>query len=356
MRRCCKALALLLSVGIVWSCSRNPETDRSEIASPVSVAEIKPAAISKIINTSGTARANNEVELFSRMAGNYQLQRNPATGAPYKLGDKVASGQTIIKLEDKEYENNIAIDTRRLNLDLAMQEEISTKSLYDKGGVTQTDIKNAEIKVINAKYEYENGELSLDNMKIVAPFGGTIVNLPHFTQNTRVEQGESMISIMDYSKMYMEINLPESAISDVKVGQQVAITHYTMPYDTLSGTIAELSPAISTETRTFKGKISIDNGGLKIRPGMFVKADVIVDYVENTIVVPKSAVVSNRNEKYVYIVERNTALRRNINTGIEDEDNIQVTSGLKMGDNLVTKGQETLRDNSKVKIQNQIEN
>ncbi|MCD7962437.1 MAG: efflux RND transporter periplasmic adaptor subunit [Rikenellaceae bacterium] len=353
MRKSYKPAVLLLFAGVLWSCGGNNEGDRTEIASPVSVEEIEPSSISQIVNTSGTAKANYEVELFSRMSGDYQLQSNPATGAPYKLGDKVSAGQTIIKFEDKEYENGIALDTRKLNLYLAIQEEENNRSLYDKGGVTQMDIKNAEIKVINARTDYESGELSLANMKVVAPFTGTIVNLPHYTQNTRVDQGVSVVSIMDYTKMYMEINLPESAIADVKVGQEVAITHYTMPYDTLRGVVSELSPAISTETRTFKGKISIDNTDLMLRPGMFVKADIVVKTVNNAIIISKDAVMSNRNEKYVYVVERNTAIRRNITTGIEDEDNIQILNRLRKGDNLVVRGHETLRENSKVKIQNQ---
>ena len=159
-----------------------------------------------------------------------------------------------------------------------------------------------------------------------------------------------MVSIMDYSRLYMDINLPESAIEYVKANQPVQITHYTLPGDTLNASISELSPAISTETRTFKGKVLIDNKDLKIRPGMFVKADIVVDKADSAIIIPKDAVISNRNRKYVYIVERNTAIVRNIKTGLEDEENIQVIEGLNENENLVIRGHETLRENSRVKI------
>ena len=188
-------------------------------------------------------------------------------------------------------------------------------------------------------------------MKVKAPFDGVIVDLPHYTADTRVEQGKAMVSLMAYDKMYMDINLPESSIRYVKEAQPVYITHYTIPGDTLKARVGELSPAISTETRTFKGKILIDNDQLKLRPGMFAKADIIVDRADSSIIIPKDVILSNRRRKYVYIVEKNTAKVRNLQTGLEDEYNIEILSGLNVNDNLVVKGFETLKEDAKVKIQ-----
>jgi RND family efflux transporter MFP subunit len=159
-----------------------------------------------------------------------------------------------------------------------------------------------------------------------------------------------MVSIMNYANLFMEINLPESAIEYIAVNQPVHITHYTLPYDTLRGVISELSPAISSETRTFKGKILINNTELKLRPGMFVKADVIIDRSENVIVIPKNVIQTSRNRKYVYVVDRNNAVIRNLVTGIEDEDNVEILEGLYENDQLIIRGYETLRENSRVKV------
>lgn len=285
------------------------------------------------------------------MAGEYILQINPRTRKPYKLGDKVMSGELIVRLENKEYENNIAIESKKLSLDIAEQEEVKKKALYDKGGVTLSELRNAEVAITNAKYSYENAILNLDKMNIKAPFTGIIVNLPHYTSSVQIPSGSSIVSIMNYSKMIMEINLPESAIKEVAPGQTAFITHYTLPKDTIMGHISELSPAISSETRTFKGKLIIDNKDLLLRPGMFVKADIVVDKADSTIVIPKEIVMNNRRRKYVYIVEKGIAKTRDIQTGLEDNDNIEVVGGLNIKDQLVTRGYETLRDGSKVKIQ-----
>lgn len=343
----------LLSMAIVvllTACNNQPQSNQNDIETPVSVQELKKGSISKLINTTGTAQANFSVELSSEMSGMYKLQVNPRTGKPYKLGDAVKKGQLIIRLEDKEYENGIALESKKLSLEIAEQEQSKQTALYEKGGVTLSEMRNTEVRVINARYDLENANLNLEKMNIKSPFDGVIVSLPHYTADNRVTQGQPMAGIMDYARMYMDINLPESTIEYIKANQPVYITHYTLPEDTLTGVISELSPAISTETRTFKGKILIDNNNLKLRPGMFVKADVIVDKADSVIIIPKDVVLSNRNRKYVYIVEKNTAIVRNIKTGLEDEDNVQVTEGLNENDNLVVRGYETLRENSRVKV------
>ena len=333
------------------ACNNQPQTSQNEIATPVSVIELKKGSISKLINTTGTAQPMSGVELNSMMSGSYMLQINPRTGKLFKLGDRVDKGQLIIHLEDKEFENNIAIDAKELNFEIAQQEQNKQKELYEKGGVTLLEMRNTEVKVTNARLEVENARLNLAKRDIRAPFDGVIVNLPHYTERVKIEQGKPMVGIMDYSRMYMDINLPESAINHVKANQQAYITHYTLPDDTLQGVVSELSPAISAETRTFKGKLLIQNAQLTIRPGMFVKADIVVDKADSSIIIPKEVVVSNRQRKYVFIVEKNTAIIRDIKTGLEDENNIEVIEGLQINDNLVVKGFETLKENSKVKVQ-----
>ena len=336
---------------MIAACNNQPQGSQNDIATPVSVMELKKGSISKLVYTTGTAQAVFGAELVSQMSGNYLLQINPRTGKPFKLGDKANKEQIIIRIEDKAYENSIAIDAKELNLEIALQEQSKQKALYEKGGVTLLEMRNTEVKVTNARLEVENARLNLEKREIRAPFDGVIVNLPHYTDNVKVEQGKPMLGIMDYARMYMDINLPESAINYVKANQPAYITHYTLPDDTLRGVISELSPAISAETRTFKGKLLIENNSLLLRPGMFVKANIVVDKADSAIIIPKESVMANRQQKYVYIIEKNTAVMRRIKTGMEDENNIEALDGLNVNDNLVIKGYETLKENSKVKVQ-----
>jgi membrane fusion protein, multidrug efflux system len=347
-----KLLLPVIAVAIVFaSCDNRSQSEGTELAVPVSVEDIKLQSIRQFVSTTGTVKASQDVELNSEMAGNYYLQNNPATGRPFKLGDRVRAGQVIIRLENEEYENNIAIEAVQLNLEISEQEYNKQKSLYEKGGVTLYELRNSEVSKTNAKYNYEGALIQLAKMNITAPFSGIIVELPYYTKGTRIASGSPMVTLMSYNQMYMEINLPEKNIADMKTGQEVLVTNYTLPDDTLIGKVTELSPAISMETRTFTGTVEIANPELKFRPGMFVKADIIVDEKDSTVVIPKDIILSGGRGKYVYIVGRNSAADdRYITTGIENQDFVEVLEGLEPNDRLIVKGFETLRDDSKVKI------
>jgi len=314
------------------------------------VEDIKKQPIEMYVNTTGTAKAMQEVTLSSEMAGQYRLVNNPSTGRPFKLGDRVRAGQVLIRLEDAEYVNNIALDAKKLNLEIAAQEYEKQKSLYEKGGVTLRELRNSEVSATNARYDFENAQVRLSKMSIVAPFGGVIVDLPYFTQGTRIASGQAVVTLMNYDKMYLDINLPEKSISEVQTGQEVIVTNYTIAEDTLKGVVTELSPAVSTETRTFKGKLLIENPELKLRPGMFVKGDIVVARRDSAIVIPKSIIMSSNRGKVVFVVDQSTARERRITLGIENQDYAEVIAGLKENERLVVKGYETLRNDSKVKV------
>jgi RND family efflux transporter MFP subunit len=305
----------------------------------------------QFVSTTGTVKATSEITVNSEMTGEYFLQNNPATGRPFKLGDRVNKDRTIVKFVNDEYENNLAMEAVKLNLEISEQEYEKQKSLYEKGGVTLRELRNSEVAKTNARYNYENALIQLDKMNVTAPFTGVIVELPYYTRGTRVATNSHLFSMMSYNFMYLNINLPEKNISEVKLNQEVLITNYTIPEDTLIGKVTELSPAISAETRTFTGKVEVQNPELKLRPGMFVKADIITNRKDSTVVIPKDIILTRGSQKYVFVVGRNsTAEQRWITTGIENQNSVEVTEGLKLNERLIIKGFETLRDNSKVRI------
>ncbi len=344
---------LFALIPVMAACGNQGSQVNNELPIPVSVTDVVKSSIVQYINTTGTATAASQVTLNTEMAGIYRLGKNPKTGGDFKLGDIIEKGQVIIRLENPETQNSIAINTKKLNLDISELENQKQKSLFEKGGVTLRELKNSEVSLAQATTDYENAKIQLAKMEVIAPFRGAIVDLPQITSGTRITSNTAVVTLMDYSKLLMEINLPEKTISTIQVGQEVSITNYTLPKDTLKAKINELSPVVSTETRTFKGKLVIDNPGLKLRPGMFVKADIEIARRDSAIVILKEIIVSGNRGKTVYIVEKGASRDRIITTGLENETMVEVIEGLKVNDRIVTKGYETLRGNSKVKIINQ---
>jgi membrane fusion protein, multidrug efflux system len=344
-----KTLSLLLLILVPVACNRKQQDLGKDITVPVTVSEIQPRSIEKYIEITGSVKPVKEVQLKAEITGIYIPGINPATGRPYVLGDRVEKGNELIQLQDKEYENNIKLTSLKLNLEITKQVFDKQQSLYDKGGVTLTEMKNAEINYINARYSYDDAMLRLQKMRVLAPFTGVVIDLPYYTPGVRVDANVNLVRIMDYSKLIMEVNLPEKTIDQTKPGQAVRVYNYTLPNDTLPGTVSQLSPAIDGETRSYKGTILISNPRLLLRPGMYVKGEIVVASAKNTIVIPKEVIISKQRGNSIFVVDKGIAYERVVEFGLENPKEVQIVSGLSMDERLVVKGFETLRDHSKVK-------
>ncbi len=343
-------LPLLMLTIIISSCNPEDSSIKTEIKIPVSVVSIKPQSISRFIETTGTVYSFKEGVMKSELSGIYRLQRNPATGRPFALGDAVQAGQILIRIEDREFENNLQLEGKRLNLDVTDDNLKKKKSLYDKGGITQTDLINSSIEYVNAKYAYENAEIQRAKMTIRSPFDGVIVELPYHTDGVKVDQGLSLVKVMQYDQLLMDVKLPEKHLAEITMNQMVQIANYNVAQDTIYGKISQISPVVNAETRTFQSVLQINNEKRLLRPGMFIKAYILSEKREGTIVIPKETVISRQDGKVVFTVENGIATENKITTGLENQDVIEVVSGLKVNDRLVISGFETLRNKSKVSV------
>lgn len=341
---------LLLGVLLFSACGGDERDVGTEIAVPVTVEEIRLKAIEEFIVATGTVNAIEEAAIRSETPGFYHLLNNPEKGRPFALGDFVKRGQRIVRLENPEQENEIKIKSKKLALDTYKREFEKQKSLYEKGGVTLGDLKEAERSYMDANYNYENALIQLAKLNITVPFDGVIVDLPYYTESTKVEANSKMAQVMNYSGLYLEVNLPGNNLGKLKVDQPTRMLSYSMPDDTLAGKITQVSPAIDPDTRSFKATILISNPDWLFRPGMFVKAEIIIARKDSAIVVPKDIIMSGRRGKTVFVVERGAAQERALTLGLENPVEVEVTEGLKENERLIVGGFETLRNRSKVKI------
>jgi membrane fusion protein, multidrug efflux system len=346
-----KSLFILVVITVLFAgCKNQNQSLVADVEIPVSVQDIKLRSIEEFINTTGTVYPKGEIVLKSKISATYYLENNPRTVKPWQLGDKIKNGDLIIRLEDKEFINSIKLDAQELNLELTQSELTKQESLYEKGGVTLNMLKTASVNLTNAKYAVENAHLQMDKTRIVAPIDGVITELPYHTQGTVVDAGLQMVKVMDYRTMFLEVRLPEKNISEVKINQEVRLTNYTIPDDTIKGEITQMSPAIDPTTRTFLSIIMADNTNLLLRPGMFVKADIVTERKDSVVVISKNVILSRQKGKTVFVVDNGIALERIIITGLENNSEYEVISGLSNNERIVTSGFETLGNRSKVKI------
>jgi membrane fusion protein (multidrug efflux system) len=342
---------VVICIGLLMiGCQSSDFNNDLEISIPVSIEEVKIGPIEEFITTTATVYAIKNTILPSEVEGIYRLSTNPRTKRTFGVGDKIDQNEVIIHIDNPEYENNIKIESLKLNLDISKREFEKQQSLYDKGGVTIRELKNSEMTYIDADYTYKNSLIQLQKMKIKAPFSGVIVDLPYYTPGTKVTVNQKMAELMDFSKLYAEIYFPAKELNRIQIGQPLRITHYSLSNDTLWGAVSQVAPTLNPDTRSFEAAILVDNEKHLLRPGMFVKVETIVDRKDSVIVIPRDIILSKRRGKTVFVVDKGAAFERVIRGGLENADQLEVLEGLKEGERLVIKGFETLRNRSKVKI------
>ena len=343
----------VLALAAFWSCAdEGPQID-VESAIPVRVEKVAQWPIAEYVTATGTALAQREGNLHCLQAGWYELQDNPRTKKPFEMGDDVFEHELIVRLDNPELVNQAGMDSKKLAFTSAQREYEKQQALFDKGGITLRELTEAERAFIDARYALENAQLQLDKLEVRIPFDGVLVDLEHYSPHQLLEVGTVVGQVMDYAVLYAEVSLPGKEIDRIVPGQEVLATHYgNAEVDTLRGQVAQVSPVLDTESRMFKATLSIANDSLAIRPGMFMRVDVVVASKDSALVIPKEVIIDRGKTKYAFVVDKGLALERSIETGLSNRFEIEVLSGLEVEEQLVVEGFETLRNRSKVKITN----
>jgi len=136
-------------------CQQERMTAQSDTTIPVRVTQVEKSSIQEFVTTTGTVYATKETILKTEQAGRYTIRRNPRTGKPFVMGDAVAANTLLFSLDNPEYVNQIAMDSKKLSLESAEREFSKQQSIYEKGGITLSEVKNAEKALIDARYSLD---------------------------------------------------------------------------------------------------------------------------------------------------------------------------------------------------------
>jgi membrane fusion protein (multidrug efflux system) len=340
---------MVVIIGMIMGCSGEGVPVDMETSVPVRVKEVEFKSMKEFVSATGTVYAVKEALLKVEQAGDYRLNTNPRTGAPFAMGDNVLAGEVVVVINNPEFVNQVAIESKKLNYDISKREYEKQQRIYKKGGITLRELSDAERSYIDAGYAYDNAKLSLTKLSITVPFSGIIVDLPYFSLKQRVEANTMVVKVMDFSRLYTDVTLPGKEMSRVFRRQDVVVTNYNSP-ETLAGKVTQVSPSLDPENRMFKLRIEIENKDLLLKPGMFTKVDIVVKKKDSTMVIPREIILDRRGAKTVFIVQRGIALERRLEIGMTNRDEVEVLKGLEKEDRLVVQGFETLRHRSKVKV------
>ena len=348
-----KSLPLVISVALALAACQDAPPERVvDLTVPVTVQPVSLGTIESFVSTTGSLRALKSGDLLVEIRGDLYYVDTPSGGRPVE-GTRVEAGQRIARIESEEHINNIRLTSRELALQNTQNNRREQQALFDEGLAVISAVQAAEKTVADAESDITDAHIQLDKLNVYAPLSGLLTELADTTETTLVEQNTVIGKVVDYSQVIVDLKIPNSQMAAIDLGQEVRVTNYAFRERTFIGRIAVLDPTLDPVTRTFRVEVTVDNPDLALRPGMFIKADVVVEQRRDIITIPRELVLTRQNRKVVFVEEEGRAQQRFIETGLEDDTHVEVLEGLFEGERVITSNYETLRSRTQVRVTGQ---
>ncbi|MFH1259366.1 MAG: efflux RND transporter periplasmic adaptor subunit [Elusimicrobiota bacterium] len=294
---------------------------------PVNLYRLKPVDFQDSLTVMGTIKGGTAIELKFQIEGR-------VTGFNFREGDHVGKGEVIARIDDSDA--YLKLKQAELELDKA-------KRMYEAGGVTLYQLKQARLVAELAKSDYWKTFLPASREGIIS--------------KKNVEVGEYVSPTMtiallsDISSVLVEVGIIEKDANKIFMDQKMVAFVDSYPEVEFSGTITDISPDFDELTRTLPVKTRIDNPDGLLLPGMFARAKIFVFEEAGILVVPVSSLESVESAYKTFVVgDDNIAVERLVEVGYISNDYAQIVSGLSEGEMVVNEKPENLKDGSIVEI------
>ena len=176
------------------------------------------------------------------------------------------------------------------------------------------------------------------HVTIYAPSGGSVVERK-VTRGQYVNAGDTLFTVAELSTVWVKADVYEFQLPQIRPGQMVDVTSDALPDKVLHGRVDFIEPQANAQTRTIPVHVHVPNPGMRLRPGMYIRAQFISPGVRDGMVVPRSAVLDTGTRKLVYVAKADGVFEaREIQTGAPSEERYPVLAGLKPGEEVVTNG------------------
>ncbi len=207
----------------------------------------------------------------------------------------------------------------------------------------------AEAQYKQAQAAYNIAKSQLENLSIISPIDGIIASRNVDAGEMVGSAGPAMV-IVDASSVTVDINVTESIINRIRQGDKVHIAIPAAGSQSFTGEIINIAPNADARLQSYPVKIGISNADGQLKGGMFAEVEFVFDKASNVLSIPIASVINEQGKKSVFVVNGETAHKKEIKTGLQDEEHFEVVSGLSEGDQVVTKGQDFLQDGAEVVI------
>jgi RND family efflux transporter MFP subunit len=337
----------------------------------VDISKVRLGPLNEKVFLVGALKPVAQVDVVSKMTGRIdQLQA--------EIGDWVQKGTLIAKVDEDEVRQQVnraaaalevakaSLSQKQTDLEILKKELDRTIELHENQLIPRRDLdtaearyrgaiaqeKLAEAQIDQAQAELRELRVRLDNTRILAPISG-LVGRRHLDNGALVNPSMPVVSLVDLSTMVMEINAPEKDLVKIRTGLEAAIVLDAYPEQKFKGRVIRLSPILDPATRTGSVEIEVPNPKMMLKAEMFARVELDLGTRHNTLLVPREALVSHDQQRGVFKLQDDTARFQPVDAGITQGGEVEVLSGLKEGEAVITLGVNLVKNGDKVRLRSE---
>ena len=295
---------------------------------------IIPTHLSELINSTGTLKPDEEVDLSFETSGKI-------VGINFTEGTRVKKGDLLAKINDRPLQAQL--EKLQVQLKMAEAKEFRQRSLLDRDAISQESYDQIQTDVQSLKADINLILSRISETELRAPFDG-MIGLRYLSEGSYATSSTKIAKLIKISPIKIEFSIPQKYASEIKIGFPVTFT-IDGSDAVFNASVYAVDPKIDIETRTIVLRALYPNRNEELKSGRSAGITLQLSQIDNAVAVPTEALIPEMDGEKVFIYKRGKAQSVKVNTGLRTESKIQITEGLKFGDTLITSGIMQLRQN-----------
>ena len=300
---------------------------------------VKTVKVSDKAELPGSIIANETTEIHPEISGRLVYLN-------LSEGKIVGKGTLLAKI----YDGDLQAQLKKLQVQLAVAEQTvgRMRELLKINGVSQQEYDLSALQVNTIKADMEIVRTTISRTEIRAPFSGTL-GLKNISSGAYITPATILTSIRQNSQLKLDFTLPEKFTSSFRIGQSVDFTVEGNP-KTYTAKVIAAESGIQENTRSQNIRALVTNNDGNLLPGAFAKVATSFNTDPNGMMVPTQSILPQARGKKVIVYRSGVASFTDVVTGLRDSAFVQIISGLKVGDTIITTGLMSLKPDAKVEM------
>jgi RND family efflux transporter MFP subunit len=309
----------------------------------VTILAVGSSAFQHDFDIYGTVKSDQSVTLYPESAG--RIQR-----VLVRSGQKVSAGQVLVELDNSVMQSSLA--EIKTQLDLAQTLFDKQKRLWDQGIGSEVQYLQVKTQLEGLQKRLATAQKQAAMASLRAPFAGTVDEL-FLKAGEYAAPGMAVARLVSSGGLRLELDVPETYISRLKVGQKIALNFNSIGLQT-SASISQVGDFISADSRTFKVNVSLPANS-QIKPNMMASAQVVDYSSKGVITVPSRLILQDSkgaNYTYLFVPSKNglgKVERRDLQLGVSNNDATEVLGGLSLEEQIIDRGIRSVQTGETVK-------